>query len=55
MTVVDACVGKEKINPPDDPLQLHSSVLSLLYEGGAQNSTGNVFVAKVNFHTSICY
>ncbi|XP_022149628.1 calcium-transporting ATPase 9, plasma membrane-type isoform X2 [Momordica charantia] len=46
MTVVDACVGKEKINPPDDPLQLHSSVLSLLYEGGAQNSTGNVFVAK---------
>lgn len=55
MTVVEACVGKKMINPPDDPLQLHSLVLNLLYEGIAQNSTGNVFVAKVNFNTSICY
>lgn len=52
MTVVKACVGKKMINPPDDPLQLHSLVLTLLHEGIAQNSTGNVFVAKVNFHTA---
>uniref|UniRef100_A0A0A0K7J1 Calcium-transporting ATPase n=1 Tax=Cucumis sativus TaxID=3659 RepID=A0A0A0K7J1_CUCSA len=46
MTVVEVCVGRKMINPPDDPLQLNSSVLSLLHEGVAQNSTGNVFVAK---------
>ena len=52
MTVVEVCVGRKMINPPDDPLQLNSSVLSLLHEGVAQNSTGNVFVAKVNFHAA---
>lgn len=50
MTVVEACVGRKMINPPDDPLQLNSLVLTLLHEGVALNSTGNVFVAKVNFH-----
>lgn len=50
MTVVEACVAKKMINPPDDPLQFDSLVLTLLHEGIAQNSTGNVFVAKVNFH-----
>ncbi|XVF23215.1 hypothetical protein REPUB_Repub13aG0017800 [Reevesia pubescens] len=46
MTVVEAFVGKKKINPPADSSQLHSSVVSLLSEGVAQNSTGNVFVPK---------
>lgn len=45
MTVVEACVGKKMMNPPDEPLELQSSVLNLLYEGIAQNSAGNVFVA----------
>ena len=55
MTVVEACVGKKMMNPPDEPLELQSLVLNLLYEGIAQNSAGNVFVAMVNFHTLICY
>ncbi|XP_022723610.1 calcium-transporting ATPase 9, plasma membrane-type isoform X2 [Durio zibethinus] len=46
MTVVEAFVGKKKINPPSDSSQLHLSVVSLLSEGVAQNSTGNVFVSK---------
>ncbi|KAF9675091.1 hypothetical protein SADUNF_Sadunf10G0195300 [Salix dunnii] len=46
MTVVEAYVGKQKINPPDDPLKLHSEAVSLLCEGIAQNTTGNVFVPK---------
>ncbi|XVF26415.1 hypothetical protein REPUB_Repub14bG0014500 [Reevesia pubescens] len=46
MTVVEAFFGKKKINPPADSSQLHSSVVSLLSEGVAQNSTGNVFVPK---------
>ncbi|KAK6263940.1 hypothetical protein SCA6_019374 [Theobroma cacao] len=46
MTVVEAFVGKKKINPPADSSQLHPSVVSLLSEGVAQNSTGNVFVPK---------
>ncbi|GMI78134.1 autoinhibited Ca(2+)-ATPase 9 [Hibiscus trionum] len=46
MTVVEAIVGKKKINPPADSSQLHPSVVSLLSEGVAQNSTGNVFVPK---------
>ena len=47
MTVVEAFVGKKKINPPADSSQLHQSVVSLLSEGVAQNSAGNVFVPKV--------
>ncbi|XP_012444536.1 calcium-transporting ATPase 9, plasma membrane-type isoform X1 [Gossypium raimondii] len=46
MTVVEAFVGKKKINPPSDSSQLPASVVSLLNEGVAQNSTGNVFVPK---------
>ncbi|XP_021296953.1 calcium-transporting ATPase 9, plasma membrane-type [Herrania umbratica] len=46
MTVVEAFIGKRKINPPADSSQLHPSVVSLLSEGVAQNSTGNVFVPK---------
>ncbi|KAK8581365.1 hypothetical protein V6N12_071593 [Hibiscus sabdariffa] len=46
MTVVEAVIGKKKANPPDDSSQLPVSVVSLLSEGVAQNSTGNVFVPK---------
>ncbi|CAK7323699.1 unnamed protein product [Dovyalis caffra] len=46
MTVVEVYVGKQKINPSDDPSQLHSEVGSLLCNGIAQNTTGNVFVPK---------
>ncbi|XP_022716352.1 calcium-transporting ATPase 9, plasma membrane-type-like isoform X2 [Durio zibethinus] len=46
MTVVEAFVGKKKMDPPADSSQLHLSVVSLLSEGVAQNSTGNVFVPK---------
>ncbi|KAB5539168.1 hypothetical protein DKX38_016701 [Salix brachista] len=46
MTVVEAYIGKQKINQPDDPLKLHSEAVSLLCEGIAQNTTGNVFVPK---------
>ncbi|TYJ15285.1 hypothetical protein E1A91_A10G174200v1 [Gossypium mustelinum] len=46
MTVVEAFVGKKKINPPADSSQLHLSVVSLLSEGVAQSTMGNVFVSK---------
>ncbi|XP_021665208.1 calcium-transporting ATPase 9, plasma membrane-type isoform X2 [Hevea brasiliensis] len=46
MTVVEAYVGRNKMNPPNDSSQLHFEVNSLLCEGVAQNSTGNVFVPK---------
>ncbi|XP_028203866.1 calcium-transporting ATPase 9, plasma membrane-type-like [Glycine soja] len=46
MTVVEACVGRKKLNPPDDLTKLHPEVLSLINEGIAQNTTGNVFVPK---------
>ncbi|KAE8718454.1 Calcium-transporting ATPase 9, plasma membrane-type [Hibiscus syriacus] len=35
-----------EINPPADSSQLHPSVVSLLSEGVAHNSAGNVFVSK---------
>ncbi|KAH9667740.1 calcium-transporting ATPase 9 plasma membrane-type [Citrus sinensis] len=44
--VVEAFIGRKKINPPDDSSQMHSIVISLLSEGIAQNTTGNVFVPK---------
>ena len=47
MTVVEAFVGRKKLNPPDDLTKLHPEVLSLINEGIAQNTTGNVFVPKV--------
>ncbi|KAM5579900.1 calcium-transporting ATPase 9, plasma membrane-type-like [Rosa sericea] len=43
MTVVEAYVGRNKIHPPDDSSQLHSLVSTLLSEGIAQNTSGNVF------------
>ncbi|KAF3430971.1 hypothetical protein FNV43_RR25701 [Rhamnella rubrinervis] len=46
MTVVEAYVGKKKISPPDDSSQLHPEVSSFLYEGVAQNTTGNVYVPE---------
>ncbi|CAI0442210.1 unnamed protein product [Linum tenue] len=46
MTVVDACVGKNRINPASDSSELHTEARSLLCEGVAQNTTGNVFVPK---------
>ncbi|XP_048318312.1 calcium-transporting ATPase 9, plasma membrane-type isoform X2 [Ziziphus jujuba] len=46
MTVVEAYVGTKKINPPGDYSQLHPMVSSLLCEGVAQNTTGNVFVPE---------
>jgi hypothetical protein len=47
MTVVEAYIGRKKLNPPDDSSKLHSEVLSLINEGIAQNTTGNIFVPKV--------
>ncbi|PWA79116.1 P-type ATPase [Artemisia annua] len=46
MTVVEACVGQTKIDPPEDGLQYHTSVSSLLHEGIAQNTSGSVFFSK---------
>ncbi|CAI0410438.1 unnamed protein product [Linum tenue] len=43
MTVVDACVGKGRTI---DPSELHPEARSLLCEGVAHNTTGNVFVPK---------
>ncbi|WCJ28540.1 calcium-transporting ATPase putative [Euphorbia peplus] len=45
MTVVEAYVGKQKMNP-DNSSQLHSEVKSLLCEGVALNSSGNVYLPK---------
>ncbi|CAJ1954930.1 unnamed protein product [Sphenostylis stenocarpa] len=46
MTVVEAYVGRKKLNQPDDLTKLHPQVLSLINEGISQNTTGNVFVPK---------
>ncbi|RDX60545.1 Calcium-transporting ATPase 9, plasma membrane-type, partial [Mucuna pruriens] len=46
MTVVEAYVGRNKLNPPDESTKLHPEVLSLINEGIAQNTTGNIFVPK---------
>lgn len=51
MTVVEAFVGRKKLNEPDDSLKLHPEVLSLINEGIARNTTGNVFVPKVCLYT----
>ncbi|QCE08797.1 Ca2+-transporting ATPase [Vigna unguiculata] len=46
MTVVEAYVGRKKLNQPDDLTKVNPEVLSLINEGIAQNTTGNVFVPK---------
>jgi Ca2+-transporting ATPase len=55
MTVVEAYVGRKRINPPGDSSQLHPLVSSLLVEGIAQNTTGKVFVPKVSDPLFCCY
>ncbi|KAG8380254.1 hypothetical protein BUALT_Bualt07G0174100 [Buddleja alternifolia] len=46
MTVVEAYVGKNKIDPPEDGSQLEATISSLLDEGVAQNTAGSVFLSK---------
>ena len=48
MIVFEAYVGRKTLNQPNDSSQLHELVSSLLCEGVAQNTTGNVFVPKVS-------
>ncbi|XP_038978235.1 LOW QUALITY PROTEIN: calcium-transporting ATPase 5, plasma membrane-type-like [Phoenix dactylifera] len=43
MTIVVAYVGGKKIDPPDNIESMPSNAVSLLIEGIAQNTTGNVF------------
>ncbi|XP_073098761.1 calcium-transporting ATPase 5, plasma membrane-type isoform X1 [Elaeis guineensis] len=43
MTIVEAYVGGEKIDPPEDVSLMSSTASSLLIEGIAQNTTGSVF------------
>lgn len=50
MTVVEAYAGGKKIDPPDDNEQLSSTVLSLLIEGIAQNTTGSVYMPEVKLN-----
>ncbi|XP_027343471.1 calcium-transporting ATPase 9, plasma membrane-type-like [Abrus precatorius] len=53
MTVVEAYVGGKKLNPPDDLRKMHPEVVSLINEGIAQNTTGNVFVPKDGGETEV--
>ncbi|XP_039142394.1 calcium-transporting ATPase 5, plasma membrane-type-like [Dioscorea cayenensis subsp. rotundata] len=46
MTVVVAYIGGKKIDPLDNVDQMHYTTSSLLIEGIAQNTTGNVFVPE---------
>jgi Ca2+-transporting ATPase len=48
MTVVEALVGKNKIESSDNTSSLNAGVTSLLIEAVAQNTTGNVFVPEGN-------
>lgn len=47
MTVVAAYVGGVKIDPSDNDKQLVSAASSLLFDGIAQNTTGDVFEPQV--------
>ncbi|KAL7132409.1 hypothetical protein ABFS83_12G071900 [Erythranthe nasuta] len=49
MTVVEAYVGKKKMDPPEDGAQLHATISSLLDEGLAQNTSCSVFLSNVFF------
>ncbi|XP_057504064.1 calcium-transporting ATPase 9, plasma membrane-type-like isoform X1 [Actinidia eriantha] len=46
MTVVDAYVGRNKINPPEDSSQFDMVVSSLIHNSIAQNTSGSVFPSK---------
>lgn len=46
MTVVEAYLGKKKMDPPEDGSQLPTAISSLLDEGLAQNTAGSVFLSK---------
>lgn len=49
MTVVEAYACGKKIDPPDNKSLVSPTVLSLLIEAIAQNTTGSVFLAEVSF------
>ncbi|CAI8611766.1 unnamed protein product [Vicia faba] len=53
MTVVETYVGRKKLNPPDDSSKLHPEVVSLINEGIAQNTTGNIFIPKDGGETEV--
>ncbi|XP_074564256.1 calcium-transporting ATPase 5, plasma membrane-type-like [Curcuma longa] len=46
MTIVEAYIGKKKIDPPDNAELFPASVLSRLIDGISQNTRGNVFHPK---------
>ncbi|KAF8389408.1 hypothetical protein HHK36_026103 [Tetracentron sinense] len=46
MTVVEAYVGGNKVDPPDNSELLSPTVSALLIEGIAQNTTGSVFMPE---------
>lgn len=48
MSVVETYTGKRKVTLAEDATQMHPEVVSLLSEGVALNTTGNVYVPKVN-------
>ena len=50
MTVVEAYVGGKKIDPPNTVELIASSVLSLIIEGVAQNTTGSVYMEVANMN-----
>lgn len=47
MTVVQSIVGEVKLQPPAYVDKLSPTVVSLLLEGIAQNTSGSVFEAQV--------
>ncbi|XP_061361514.1 calcium-transporting ATPase 8, plasma membrane-type-like [Gastrolobium bilobum] len=46
MTVVKACIGGKKIDPPHEKSQLSPMLCSLLIEGVAQNTNGSVYAPE---------
>lgn len=46
MTVVEAYVGRTKMNQPDNSSELNPVINTLLHEGIAQNTSGKVFLPK---------
>ncbi|KAF8400232.1 hypothetical protein HHK36_013529 [Tetracentron sinense] len=57
MTVVEAYVGANKIDPLENSTMLYPTVSALLIEGIAQNTTGNVFMPEVRKldEITLCY